>query len=745
MEFIMANFRLGIVIVQARWAAGFCLFIVWAGCFLVPSGGEGQTNPVGSYVVKQYPDGTLTKVKWENIGRVKDLSGERGGGAIFRPASKGELEKLREEFPEGIQPSTASDPGLRPPAGPEKITPPAGRKPPPAAPEIRTYEAACPSYPESRQARIMPGEASALPSRTGPSVQYGQAYQDYGTMPLRIDPPPRELRPAEEPPPPPEAQQPFLSELQGIVLCEDASQIVPRGIDGPPGIKSRVSYLSEEEAKRLLRSYLRKPASMATLGEIRKALLQFMASSGQEVVSILVPEQEIKNGILQMLVLRGRVGVVRVEGNRYFSAENIRQQIRLHPGEAIDLRELGEDAGWLNSNPFRQVEMSLAPGNEQGMTDVVLEVKDRFPVRPFISYDNFGVQSLGYDRYSAGLTLMDIWTGLDQKFDYQYLTSGNFSKLKANSGAWTIALPWRDTASIFGSYSLANPDASGQLDFNSYYWQTSFRYNFVLPDLDLGESGFGWRHQAYLGFDFKAANSDVFFAGTAIPPSVNGLAGLYNIAQFPFGYTATIIDPVGSTGVECAGFWSPGGLTSNNSDSSFQQINGGAMANYLYGKFLLNRVFLLPEKISLVGNFQVQQSNRTLMPTESFGIGGYDTVRGYDQRSANGDNAYLLNLECRSPGISFGQEFGSGEFPDQLVLLGFFDYGRVLQVSSDTTTSVNWTLASLGPGLRYSIGPWFQVRFDWGFQLKQAPPGTTGGTGGRAGTSQAVLSVSLAY
>ena len=387
----------------------------------------------------------------------------------------------------------------------------------------------------------------------------------------------------------------------------------------------------------------------------------------------------------------------------------------------------------------------MAPGTDPGTTDVVLEVKDRFPLRPFLSYDNFGVSTLGYDRYSIGLTLMDVWTGLDQKFDYQYLTSGGFSKLKANSGAWSIALPWRHTASVFGSYSLADPDASGQLDFNSYYWQTSFRYNFLIPDLELEAKGFGWRHQFYLGFDFKAANSDVFFAGSPVPPSTNGLAGLYNIAQFPFGYTATILDPLGSTGVECAGFWSPGGITTNNSDASFAQINGGATANYLYGKFLLNRVFLLPEDMSLVGNLQVQQSNRTLMPTESFGIGGYDTVRGYDQRSANGDNAYLFNLELRSPGISLGQEFGDGEFPDQLVLLGFFDYGQVLQVNSDTTTPLNWTLASVGPGLRYTIGPWFQVRFDWGFQLKQAPPGTTGGTGGRAGTSQAVLSASLAY
>ena len=745
----MAYFRQGIRFAQRGLFGYFpSLLVLWLGTLAVPEPGQGQESKEEFYIVKQYPDGTKTKVKWENVGKTSRPGDNHGGAPVFRPPRQGELEKLKEELPEVSE--------SEPPAQP---LPKAGERAPPVSPAPagkaqtapRPAESAAPAVAKTVETQskgiwTRAGERSSLPARMGPSVQYGQAYQDYGAVPFRLDPKAADLRAEEKAPPlPPEATRPFLPALGGLVLWEEPGQVQGPGVEGAEGVQSHVSFLPEPQAKRLLNRFLKKPVSMATLGEIRQVLLAWLAAQGKEVVSVIVPEQEIRNGILQVLVLSGRMGTVRVEGNRYFSSENLRAQIRQPAGESLDLASLGEDAGWLNSNPFRQVQTSLAPGADPGTTDVVLEVQDRFPLRPFVSYDNFGVQSLGYDRYSLGLTLMDVWTGLDQKFDYQYLTSGGFSKLKANSGAWAIALPWRHTASIFGSYSLADPDASGQLDFNSYYWQTSFRYNFLLPDLDLQAPGFGWRHQFYIGFDFKSANSDVFFAGTPIPPSTNGLAGLYNIAQFPFGYTATITDPLGSTGVECAGFWSPGGISADNSNASFQQINGGATADYLYGKFLLNRVFLLPKAMSLVGNLQIQQSNRTLMPTESFGIGGYDTVRGYDQRSANGDNAYLVNVEFRSPGISFGQELGEGEFPDQLVLLGFFDYGQVLQVNSDTTTSVNWTLASVGPGLRYSIGPWFQVRFDWGFQLKPAPAGTTGGAGGPAGTSQAVLSASLAY
>jgi len=693
------------------------------------------------YAIKVYPDGTCYKVKWENIGKTPDDTNPHGGVPRFRAPRAGEVERLTEE---GIEaPSKEPPPG--PPLKISQVQVPVSPAEPVAPPPGRLAVMSNSSPTPTERVFRRRAEGSSLPARLGPSLEYGQAYQDYGTDPLRLDPRQPILSVDEKPSRKTEKSKPFASSLRGLVFLGDPTKIQFSGIPDFQGVESRVPFLSKSQAEKIASPYLNKPVSMETLSEIRKKVNEWLASTGRVVATVVVPEQEIRGGVIQILILSGRLGQVRVEGNRYFKTENLSEEVRLRPDEEISLPALGDDIAWLNANPFRQVQTSLAPGSKAGSTDVVLEVTDRFPFRPYVSYDNFGVSTLGYDRYSTGFTLMDVWTGWDQKIDYQYLTSGGFSELQANSASWAAALPWRHTATVFGSYSKANPDAVGQLDLSSYYWQVSGRYNILLPTFLFKDNKGDFRHQAYLGFDFKAANSDVFFAGAQLEPSTNGLAGLYNIFQFVFGYTATMTDPLGSTGLELVGFASPGGATGDNSNASFQQINGGATANYVYGKFLLNRIFRLPEGISLVGNLQIQQSNQTLMPTESFGIGGYDTVRGYDQRSANGDNAYMTNVELRSPPISFGQLLGDGRFPDQLVLLGFFDYGQVLQENSDTTTSVNWHLMSIGPGLRYSIGPYFTARFDWGFQLQQAPPGTTGGVGGRAGSSQAVVSATLAY
>lgn len=578
----------------------------------------------------------------------------------------------------------------------------------------------------------------------GPSLKYGQSFQDYGpkTIPsgplkpgAQITSSAREVSGGED----------VVSEkLEGLAFLGTPAEVSASGMASARGVTSTVPGMDAAAAKSIADKYLGSPVKMKDLLEICRQVTAYFQDKNQPVVTAMIPEQEVRGGVVQILVVRGKLGKVKVQGNRYFKTENIQETVRIREGEDIDVGTLTDDVNWLNSNPFRSVTPSLAPSDKPGQTDVVLEVKDRFPFRPFVAYDNFGIQSLGYDRYSTGFTFMDVWTGLDQQVNYQYLTSGGFNNLIANSGAYSLALPWQHNLAIFGSYSKSNPSDVGPFDQSGYYWQVSGRYTIPLPTLSLIE-GLDYRHQIYGGYDFKAANSDIFFSGQNLAATPGGLVGLYQISQFSLGYSLTMSDIIGSTGFETVMYGSPGGMSSNNDNTAFQNINAGAKAQYVYGKFSLNRLFRLPGDAAVVLSGQIQQTSQDLMPSESFGIGGYDTVRGYDQRSANGDNGYLGNAEVRTPPVSFWQICGADEALDRLVLLGFFDWGQTMQYSSNSTTSQNFTLASAGPGLRYTIGPYFSLRLDWGFQLRTAPPGTTGGVGGRPGTSQAVLSASLAY
>lgn len=689
-------------------------------------------------VLKVYPDGTQVVVSWSELGATMDQGETHGGPPKIMAYNPGGIPKSPSnpvQSPRVTQRSqtqlsvatTEYQPAVKP------IVPMGAPKPSSAKTESTVGGTS-----------VSKGFGSTFNPSMGPSLQYGQSFQDYGPKTMPSGPMKAGSKTSRPSAFVSQGDEQVTANLTGIVFLGTMGEVAPTGRPTSSGIKTTVPGLSFSEVSRIAQPYMGKAVDFGDLDDICKQVTAYFESVNQPVVTALVPEQEIRGGVVQILVVRGKMGQVSVEGNRYFKSENLKSVVRLKEGEDIDLGTLTDDMNWLNGNPFRQVEPSLSPGQSAGQTDVVLEVKDRFPIRPYVSYDNFGIQSLGYDRYSAGASMIDIWSGWDQQLNYQYLTSGGFNALISNSGSYSVALPWEHSLTFLASYSKSNPDAVGPLVQSGYYWQVSGRYNIPLPTLNVLD-GLDYRHQVYAGYDFKAANSDLFFNGAALDPVYNGLVGLYNISQFVLGYGLNLTDPLGSTSFETVLYGSPGGMTTDNSNSSFQNIDGGADAQYIYGKFSLNRVFRLPGDACLMLSGQIQQADSNLMPSESFGIGGYDTVRGYDQRSSNGDNGYLGNVEIRTPPISIWQLAGAGEALDQLVFLAFLDYGQVLQYSSDTITSVNSHLMSVGSGLRYNIGPYFNVRFDWGFQLQQAPPGTTGGVGGRSGNSQAVLSATLAY
>jgi len=689
-------------------------------------------------VLKVYPDGTQVVVSWSELGATMDQGENHGGPPKIMAYNPGGMPKTKSQSAPSVPITQRSQTQLS--VASTEYQPPVKPIVPMGAPSPSSAKTESTVGGTS----VSKGFGSTFNPSMGPSLQFGQSFQDYGPKTMPSGPMKAGSKTSRSSAFVSQGDEQVTANLTGIVFLGTMGEVAPTGRPTSGGIKTTVPGLSFSEVSRIAQPYMGKAVNFGDLDDICRQVTAYFESVNQPVVTALVPEQEIRGGVVQILVVRGKMGKVSVEGNRYFKSENLKSVVRLKEGEDIDLGTLTDDMNWLNGNPFRQVEPSLSPGQSAGQTDVVLEVKDRFPIRPYVSYDNFGIQSLGYDRYSAGASMIDIWSGWDQQLNYQYLTSGSFNALVSNSGSYSVALPWEHSLTFLASYSKSNPDAVGPLVQSGYYWQVSGRYNIPLPTLNVLD-GLDYRHQVYAGYDFKAANSDLFFNGAALDPVYNGLVGLYNISQFVLGYGLNLTDPLGSTSFETVLYGSPGGMTTDNSNSSFQNIDGGADAQYIYGKFSLNRVFRLPGDACLMLSGQIQQADSNLMPSESFGIGGYDTVRGYDQRSSNGDNGYLGNVEIRTPPISIWQLAGAGEALDQLVLLGFLDYGQVLQYSSDTTTSVNSHLMSVGPGLRYNIGPYFNVRFDWGFQLQQAPPGTTGGSGGRAGNSQAVLSATLAY
>ena len=574
--------------------------------------------------------------------------------------------------------------------------------------------------------------SAPYPSRSeGPSVQFGQGYQSVApSMPN-----PSEGRIKVEPKV--ESQEGgagkeavVTAEVKALVFVESAEAVKADGVPGASGVITGIKTLQPKAFAEKMGPFMGKPATMATLNKISREVIEYYRREGFPVVNVVVPQQTVRDGVIQFVVTEAKVGKVIVEGAKWFNPDKFKDEVSLREGDKVDGDQLQEDVRWLNNNPFRSTDLAFQPGEAPGTTDVILEVNDRMPMRFFFTYDNYGIDITGKNRLSTGFNFGNLFN-LDQQVNFQYTTTTQniFNTMNAYSGSWIVPFPWRNYMTIYGAYSGSSAQISEGNTLNGSSWQISARYNAPLPMI------FEYTHEIYGGFDFKQASNSLLIYNTSI--GSGGGFGTYNVFQLTAGYSGNIPDPIGSTSFEVAGFYSPGGLGSLNDTDTYHEIVPNADPDYGYGKLSVKRGFILPLNFSLTGAFNGQITTSNLMPTEQFGLGGYNTVRGYDERVANGDNAWVFNVEFRTPPGSVAKLFDNQEIEDRLQFLGFWDYGFV-GFSNPSPGQQSTYLMGVGPGLRYNIDRFVSVQLDWGFQLMQTPPGSKVG-------NLAELSATISY
>ena len=504
--------------------------------------------------------------------------------------------------------------------------------------------------------------------------------------------------------------QVLLKDLKGIVFVKSPHEIIAGGVNASGIILHDVKVPNPLKFNDCVEPYLDHPLTRGKLNALIADIISFYRKHDHPIIDVIVPEQEVTKGAIQLVLLEGHVGSVTVSGNRWFSSMELASYVRLQKGDTISSHRLQNDIDWMNTNPFHTSDVVYHPGAELGETDIVLETKDRFPARFYAGYENSGNAATGFDRYEAGVNWGDAFNlGLGQQLNYQYTTSGDGESLRAHAGSYIIPLPWRHTLTFFGSYADTEGEIPPLLNIKGRSYQISGRYAIPLPTLTLATLTL--KHSISGGFDYKYNNNSLEFGGAGAGST------LVDVDQFVVAYDAALDDPYGQTTLNDSLYISPGNWGGNNNDKAFDLSHPGATSDYLYDTITLQRVTKLPENFSLLLRGVLQFSNKNLTPSEQLGFGGYDTIRGYDEREVNTDEGYIFTAELRTPPLSLGEMFGWHEFQDQLQFLAFWDTGSahnhmLLPGETDETD-----LSSVGGGVRYTINTYVSVRFDYGFQL----------------------------
>ncbi len=505
----------------------------------------------------------------------------------------------------------------------------------------------------------------------------------------------------------------LLKSLLGVRFVRSAEEVIKDAAGAGIEIKD-IELLDNEEFRKVIQPYLGKPVTMRSISKMVRDTIVHYRSKDRPVVDVFVPEQEITKGVVQLMVVEARVGQVKVEGLKWFGEKNVRAHVRLQSGDVIYASSLLADVDYINKNPFRFVRPVLQPGKEFGTTDILLDAKDRFPMRFYIGYEDTGSRETDLGRLFTGFNIGNLFDR-GHEVGYQYTTNTHVHNLGIHSAYWRIPLMNRDTLAFFGNWAGYDFSMRGA-DQHSDNWNAHVRYITPLP------SSRGLAHELEFGVDFRRAENDIQVGGNTVYDD------FIDVGQLAFQYGGRWKDRMGNSSFVLNGYWSPfNQLFSNHqSKQAYEVVRSGTRPEYIYGHASVERLWVLPEGWGLFNRVTAQLSNQRLPPTEQLGLGGYNTVRGFDERDVNSDQGLMATMELRTPRLDLGIKDKAKNIPSFLQFLAFCDYGHARNRGSRAFEEKTEDMLSVGAGLRLRISDNLSVRVDYGYKLEDVQGSESG-------------------
>ncbi len=454
-----------------------------------------------------------------------------------------------------------------------------------------------------------------------------------------------------------------------------------------------------------LQEYIGQPVTVRRLSMLTHDIEEYYQEKGYPLVVVsLKPNQNISGGKVVIVVLIARMGDVKAEGAKYFSNKKIAKQIRTKKGAFIQADPMISDLSWINSHSFYSTNLIYEKGKNLGETDILLKTQDRFPLRPYVGYENTGNQTVGVNRFFIGFNWGQAFMLDNQELNYQFTMAQNPKEWYSHSASYQIFLPWRHRLQAFGFYSHTDSKDDPQLHLAGKSWQLCGRY--LMPFIK-------WKihHQFTLGYDFKRTNNFLSFLANSV------FNNYIEVSQFLITYDGQVRDSAGVTTFGLRAVGSPGNMTPHNTNHAFRKDRAKAKADYVYSQFFLERLARLFYGFSWYFKASMQLSTARLLPSEEMSIAGYQYVRGYYENEIIGDEGVLIKNEIRLPAFTIKK--AKKKSLGEIQFLAFVDYGKVWTADPNIENRNASALASAGPGFRYNLNTYITARLDWGFRFSQ--------------------------
>lgn len=451
------------------------------------------------------------------------------------------------------------------------------------------------------------------------------------------------------------------------------------------GLRVRVTAVSvtgaqayaSSELQALVADLLGTERSLADLQRAAARITQHYREQGYLLARAYLPEQDLGDGRVEIRVLEGRLGAVRLDNSSTQPDTFVQQRLQaLVPGQALQAPSLERGLLLLADTPGLAVRSSLRPGASVGTSDLDIVVREGARVSGDVSMDNQGSRASGRERVGGGVTFNNP-LGLGDALQLRGLTSGrglNFARV-------AYQLPVGAAGTRLGaSYSALNYklgedfaalDAHGTARIASVF----LTHPFIRSRM-VNLSG-------QLALEQKELDDRIDLTDTVSQRRLDNLT---------FGLSGDRADMAGGGATQGSLSLTLGTLSLDASSAALDAQGLRSQGGYAKVNMWLRRVQALYPGLQLHAQWSAQLAGDNLDSAEKMTLGGANGVRAYPQGEAASDDAWLANLELRYSVAAGGQA------------LLFYDaaHGRLSHAPLASTSANRRTLSGTGVGVRWN-------------------------------------------
>jgi len=511
--------------------------------------------------------------------------------------------------------------------------------------------------------------------------------------------------------------------------------------------------------------------TIGNLQNIADGITKYYHDKGYFLARAVIPAQEIKDGVVNIRVLEGRLEKVQTSGNKMYSDPVLMKPFKPLLGELVTIERTENALLTLTKYPGLSAAGVFRPGDDVGSTDIVVNVQNEKRVDGKFIVDNSGTEFTGRGRAIATVDINDLsgdadlltLTGLRTFSTGSSSSSTSSSTTTPNTSGKSTYYDVRYQRPIFDAFNSWAADISrnnfdvsgtggvgglskiGTLSYEHDYFKSrtsdlSATFDFSRKRADtltnLGTStninGFGdvtaRDDLAVFGaqFNYDSINTDTNTISTYTARYEHGFSGIFGVPtdhliQYEFGP-----QPKGKpAAVQTRPRPSRIGLDGEPNVPTFNKVTFGYQ---LYKN--------LPHTQGLLFRFSGQYSKDLLSSLEQYVMGGPDNVRAAPTSQFLVDKGVFSSLEysVASPGFSDKHAFGSYTWGQVLRFKIFTDaaLGSNNNAVVAAGSSNRKYLAGSGVGMTFSIPGSFTANLSWarlnGFQSAKASASGSGAT-----------------